>query len=81
VITAVMQAVNTSAAVLDVTEVAEYVFTSYHQKTLGWPIRDGVLCCSYQVCLECGRKRLFDENFQCKTRASSLMLPSVRLLS
>jgi hypothetical protein len=61
VIAAVMQAINTGAAVLHVTEVAEYLFTSCRHKTLGLPIQDRVSSCSYQVCLECGKKRLFDE--------------------
>jgi hypothetical protein len=61
VIAAVMQAIKVRAAVLHVNEVVGYLFTSCRHKTLGWPIRDRVLSCSYQVCLECGRKRLFDE--------------------
>jgi hypothetical protein len=58
VIAAVFQAIKMRAALFPMGS----FFAGCRHKVVGWPIRDTVLPCSYQVCLACGKKRIFDEN-------------------
>jgi len=60
---------------VSVGSVAKRIFRYCRHKRMGWPIRqDGY---TYQACLDCGIKRLFDENrFQPCGRFSHNLKPT-----